>query len=226
MEIIRERGNPKCPNVAEPWQNVSRNRPVATGESCLLNRVALEVHQSVIEGEITLEPDQFLRAIDHCRCDWGDQNALRWIDDLWECNLRHRPGLSRRKIGRRVLRWATRPVGKRRRNISKDESSIILVSLIGDDAGVPSACRREAVMADIGQTGWHGEEEPLNGNNVDSVNEVVAVYIRCGERASRWKRNNAKEMSLGRDNIDCVDAYRSGSKCGLGRCDGVIHAAR
>jgi hypothetical protein len=84
----------------------------------------------------------------------------------------------------RSLGQALRTVDKRSSDVADDQRVVILSGLVGNNPGIDAVHRIELVLSNIGDPGCVAKKEPLNGNDLHCIDNVVAIHISSRQPAS------------------------------------------
>jgi hypothetical protein len=113
---------------------------------------------------------------------------------------------------------------KSTRDVAEDQRVVILSRLVSNNSRIGSAHRIEFVLSSIGDPGRQGEEESLNGNDINCIDRAVGIHIRSCQPASGKRSSETEKMPLDGDHVDGVDAHRAWREGGLARRYRVIPA--
>ena len=111
-----------------------------------------------------------------------------------------------------------------RRNVAKDQCVEILPGLGLRNPRVRATRRSKLILSGIGNPGRQGEEESLNGNDINRIDRGVSIHIGSRQPASGKRSSDIEEMPLRGDHIHGVDAVGAWQQGGLCRCHDVASA--
>src|SRR5436189_865073 len=113
---------------------------------------------------------------------------------------------------------------KRSGDITENQRVVILAGLVGNNSRITTARRNELVFSNIRDPGRTAKEESLHCNDINCIDQGVAIHISSRQPASRKGSPEIKEMPLGGDYIQGVDACRAWQPSGLARRHGIARA--
>ena len=211
--------------MAAAGEHIGDDNPVASRKACFLDRVGGETNDSFVESEVTLKSDKFSLRVDGGDCDRRHHVQLGWTEsDSWQgdfCDT-DEIGCARSRIERGI----GGAVNKRGSDVAKDKGIKVLARLVVRDIGQGSTNWDKVILPNIGDARWHRDKEPLNRDDVESIDPRIAIHVCCEKAASGRDRSNHQEMPLNGQYIEGVDARNAGSEGRLGWSDGVGAAVR
>src|SRR5436190_17658563 len=193
---------------------MSRDIP-SRGKPCWSNRLIRirEANDSFIVSEVSLESDQVAARIDS-----GSPNRCLVGGQIRHCNV----GVNRKR--RSVASWAARTwIGKRCRDVTKDNRVIVLSRLRTAQRCVGAVCRAERIAPDVANTVGEQEEESLRCDHVTCGDSDWSCAISCGQAAPGEPSAEQEAVRLEGDNVRCDDACRTRGAVRLARGQRVLN---